>query len=152
MKSYKISNQTIYTEEYEFNKPANLELLTQLANLEYKGLYDLDINIYTSSSKIINYLDKLGQQDMTLSEESGYIQFLNSVDYTIIEDLQTTYKIEIRTTTKKAQKEIYNLINNMWCITLFFILYVCKINVIICLTFIVDLVNKIVYNKIIKDN
>ena len=113
MKSYNINNQTIYTEEYEFKKPANLELLMQLANLEYKGLYDLDINIYTSSNKIINYLDKLGQQDLTLTEESGYIQFTNSIDYIITEDSQTIYKIEIRTTTKKAQKEIYNLINNM---------------------------------------
>ena len=113
MKIYKINNQTIYTEEYEFNKPANLDLLTWLANLEYKYLYDLDINIYTSSSQIIEYLDRLGRQDLTLSEESGYIQFTNSVDYTIIEDLQTIYKIEIRTTTKKAQKEIYELITNM---------------------------------------
>ena len=113
MKTYKISTQTIYMEEYEFNKPDSLELLTCLANLEYKGLYDLDINIYTSNKQIINYLDKLGQQDLTLSEESGYIQFTNSIDYTIIEDSQTIYKIEIRTTTKKAQKEIYNLINNM---------------------------------------
>ena len=113
MKTYKIGNQTIYTEEYEFNKPANLELLIKLAMLEYKGLYDLDINVYTSNKQITNYLDKLGQQDLTLSEESGYIQFENSIDYTIIEDLQTIYKIEIRTTTKKAQKEIYNLINNI---------------------------------------
>ena len=150
MLCYKINNQTIYSEEYEFNKPASLELLIKLANLEYKSLYDLDINIYTSNKQIINYLDKLGQQDMTLSEESGYIQFTNSIDYIIIEDPQTIYKIEVRTTTKKTQKEIYNLINNMWCII--FILYVYKINVIICLTFIVDLVNKIIYNKIIKDN
>ena len=113
MKTYKIGTQTIYTEEYLVNKPASLELLMQLAMLEYKGLYDLDINIYTCSSQIINYLDRLGQQDMTLSEESGYIQFKNSVDYTITKDPQTIYKIEIRTTTKKAQKEIYNLINNM---------------------------------------
>ena len=113
MKTYKIGLQTIYTEEYEFNKPANLELLTWLANLEYKSLYDLDINIYTSNKQIINYLDKLGQQDMTLSEERGYIQFTNSVNYEITKDPQTIYKIEIRTTTKKAQKEIYNLINNM---------------------------------------
>ena len=113
MKSYKISNQTIYTERYEFNKPASLDLLIKLAMLEYKNLYDLDINIYTSSSKIINYLDKLGQQDLTLTEENGYIQFINSIDYTITKDPQTIYKIEVRTTTKKAQKEIYNLINNM---------------------------------------
>ena len=113
MKTYKINNQTIYTEEYKFNKPADLNILNKLAMLEYKNLYDLDINIYTNSSQIINYLDKLGQQDLTLSEESGYIQFTNSVDYTIIEDPQTIYKIEVRTTTKKAQKEIYNLINNM---------------------------------------
>ena len=113
MKTYKINNQTIYTEEYEFNKPASLDLLIKLAMLEYKGLYDLDINIYTNSSKIINYLDKLGQQDLTLTEESGYIQFKNSIDYTITKDQQIIYKIEIRTTTKKAQKEIYNLINNM---------------------------------------
>ena len=113
MKTYKINNQTIYTEEYEFNKPANLDLLIKLAMLEYKGLYDLDINIYTSSSQIIEYLYRLGQQDMTLSEESGYIQFTNSIDYEITEDPQTIYKIEIRTTTKKAQKEIVDLINNM---------------------------------------
>ena len=113
MKIYKINNQTIYTEEYEFNKPANLELLTCLANMEHKSLYDLDINIYTSNKQIINYLDKLGQQDLTLSEDDGYIQFTNSVDYTITKDPQTIYKIEIRTTTKKAQKEIYNLINNI---------------------------------------
>ena len=120
MLCYNINNQTIYTQEYEFNKPASLELLIKLANLEYKGLYDLDINIYTSNKQIINYLDRLGQQDLTLSEETGYIQFTNSVDYTITKDPQTIYKIEIRTVTKKAQKEIYNLINNMWCITLFF--------------------------------
>ena len=113
MKCYKIGTQTIFTEEYEFNKSDSLELLTQLANLEYKGLFDLDINIYTSSSRIIKYLDKLGQQDMTLSEENGYIQFKNSIDYTIIEDQQTIYKIEIRTTTRKAQKEINELIANM---------------------------------------
>ena len=123
MKCYKIGSQTIYVEEYEFNKPASLELLMQLANLEYRGLYDLDINIYTNDKQIINFLDKLGQQDLTLSEESGYIQFTNSVDYTAIENPQTIYKIEIRTTTKKTQKEIYNLINNMWCITLFFLYY-----------------------------
>ena len=113
MLCYKINNQTIYTQEYEFNKPASLDLLNKLANLECKGLYDLDINIYTSNKQIINYLDKLGQQDLTLSEESGYVQFTNSVDYTITKDPQTIYKIEIRTTTRKAQKEIYNLINNM---------------------------------------
>ena len=113
MKIYKINNQTIYTEEYEFNKPASLELLTRLAMLEHKGLYDLDINIYTNDKQIINYLDKLGQKDLTLTEESGYIQFTNSIDYEITEDPQTIYKIEGRTTTKKAQKEIYNLINNM---------------------------------------
>ena len=113
MLCYKIGSQTIYTQEYEFNKPASLDLLTWLANLEYKSLYDLDINIYTSSSKIINYLNKLGQQDLTLTEETGYIQFTNSVNYEITKDPQTIYKIEIRTTTKKAQKEIYNLINNM---------------------------------------
>ena len=113
MKTYKINNQTIYTEEYEFNKPASLDLLNKLANLEYKGLYDLDINIYTNDKQIINYLDKLGRQDLTLSEDEGYIQFLNSIDYTITKDPQTIYKIEIRTTTRKAQKEIYNLINNM---------------------------------------
>ena len=113
MKIYKINNQTIYTERYEFNKPASLELLIKLAMLEYKGLYDLDINVYTSNKQITNYLDKLGQQDLTLTEESGYIQFTNSIDYTVIEDPQTIYKIEVRTTTKKAQKEIYNLINNM---------------------------------------
>ena len=113
MLCYKINNQTIYTQEYEFNKPANLDLLIKLANLEYKGLYDLDINIYTKDKQITNYLDKLGQQDLTLTEESGYIQFENSIDYTITEDPQTIYKIEIRTTTKKAQKEIVDLINNM---------------------------------------
>ena len=113
MKSYKIGSQTIYVEEYEFKKADSLDLLNKLANLEHKGLFDLDINIYTSSSKIINYLDKLGQQDLTLTEESGYIQFSNSIDYTITKDLQTIYKIEIRTTTRKAQKEIYNLINNI---------------------------------------
>ena len=113
MKSYKISNQTIYTEEYEFNKPDSLELLIKLANMEHKSLYDLDTNIYTSNKQIINYLDKLGQQDLTLTEESGYIQFTNSIDYEITEDSQTIYKIEVRTTAKKAQKEIYNLINNM---------------------------------------
>ena len=113
MKSYKIGSQTIYVEEYEFNKPANLELLIKLAMLEYKSLYDLDINIYTSSKQLTSYLDKLGQQDLTLTEESGYIQFENSIDYTITEDPQTIYKIEIRTTTKKAQKEIVDLINNM---------------------------------------
>ena len=113
MKTYKIGSQTIYAEEYKFNLPADLNILNKLAMLEYKGLYDLDINIYTSSNQIIEYLNKLGQQDLTLSEESGYIQFINSIDYTIIEDPQTIYKIEIRTTTKKAQKEIVNLINNM---------------------------------------
>ena len=69
--------------------------------------------LFLFSKQIINFLDKLGQQDLTLSEESGYIQFLNSIDYEITEDPQTIYKIEVRTTTKKAQKEIYNLINNM---------------------------------------
>lgn len=113
MKTYKIGSQTIYTEEYKFNKTDSLDLLNKLAYLEYKSLYDLDINIYTSSSKIINYLDELGNQDLTLSEENGYIQFINSVDYTITEDTQTVYKIEIRTTTKKAQKEISMLIDNM---------------------------------------
>ena len=113
MKTYKIGTQTIYTEEYEFNKPASLDLLIKLAMLEYKNLYDLDINIYTNNSKIINYLDRLGQQDLTLTEESGYIQFENSIDYTVTEDPQTIYKIEVRTTTKKAQKEIYNLISNI---------------------------------------
>ena len=113
MLCYKINNQTIYTQEYEFKKPASLELLIKLAMLEYKGLYDLDINIYTNDKQIINFLDKLGRQDLTLTEETGYIQFLNSVDYTIIEYDSTIYKIEVRTTTRKAQKEIYNLINNM---------------------------------------
>ena len=113
MKTYKIGTQTIYAEEYQYNLPADLNIINKLAMLEYKGLYDLDINVYTSDKQIINYLDKLGQQDLTLTEESGYIQFINSVDYTITEDPQTIYKIEIRTTTKKAQKEIYNLINNM---------------------------------------
>ena len=113
MKSYKIGNQTIYAEEYQYNLPADLNILNKLADLEYKGLFDLDINIYTSNKQIINYLDKLGQQDMTLSEENGYIQFKNSIDYTIIEDQQTIYKIEIRTTTRKAQKEINELIANM---------------------------------------
>ena len=113
MKTFKIGNKIIYTEEKEFNKPDSLELLIKFAMLEHKSLYDLDINIYTSNKQIINYLDKLGQQDLTLTEESGYIQFSNSIDYTITKDPQTIYKIEIRTTTKKAQKEIYNLINNM---------------------------------------
>ena len=113
MLCYNINNQTIYTKEYEFNKPASLDLLNKLANLVYKNLYDLDINIYTNDKQITNYLDKLGEQDLTLTEESGYIQFTSSIDYTITKDPQTIYKIEIRTTTKKAQKEIYNLINNM---------------------------------------
>ena len=113
MMCYKIGSQTIYVEEYQYNLPADINIINKLANLEYKGLYDLDINIYTSNKQIISYLDKLGQQDLTLTEENGYVQFINSIDYTIVEDPQTTYKIEIRTLTRKAQKEIGDLISNM---------------------------------------
>ena len=41
------------------------------------------------------------------------LMILTRANDTIIEDLQTIYKIEIRTITKKAQKEIADLINNM---------------------------------------
>ena len=81
------------------------------SNLTAKGLYDLDVKIITDNKEIINYLEMLGSQDLRPENEEDYIQFENSIDYEIGNG--TTYKIEIRTTTKKAQSEIDNLIKNL---------------------------------------
>ena len=111
MKSYLIGSQKVYCESYEYEKEANLETIKVLGNLTAKGLYDIDVKIITDNKEIINYLEMLGSQDLRPENEEDYIQFENSIDYEIGNG--TTYKIEIRTTTKKAQSEIDNLIKNL---------------------------------------
>ena len=111
MNTYKIGHKTIYTNNYIFNVTITVNNINKLAYLEHKDLYDIDVLIKTNNKQVINYLDNLGQQDVRISEDDGYIQFINSIDY--IKSNEEIYKIEIRTTSSKSQQTIYNYILNL---------------------------------------
>ena len=111
MNTYKIGHKTIYANNYIFNATITVNNINKLAYLEHKDLYDIDVLIKTNNKQVINYLDNLGDQDVRITEDYGYIQFINSIDY--IKSNEEIYKIEIRTTSSNSQQQINELITNM---------------------------------------